>query len=86
MVSNFTSVGEKVVNMKASKHGYIYCEMEDMKEICGKCRFSYNGDWSIQDCSYCPLPRIVQLTQKQAEQLERQENELDTIAEGTIYE
>lgn len=72
--------------MKTSKHGYTYCEMEDVKEICGKCRFSYNGDWNIQDCFYCPLPKVIEVTKTLTQKLEICEENLDAIAEGLIYE
>lgn len=63
-------MAEGVTIMNSTNHGYSYYELEDMKEICGKCRYSYGGDWSIQDCSYCRLPKALNLMKQQAQDLE----------------
>lgn len=65
------NVVERVTIMNSTKNGNKYYEMEDVKEICGKCRFSYAGDWSIQDCSYCLLPKMIEEFRIQAEYLDK---------------
>lgn len=58
--------------MKTTKHGYSYYELQDMKEICGKCRYSYDGDWTVVDCDYCRLPKALKLMEEMAKELERE--------------
>lgn len=56
--------------MKTTKNGYSYYELQDMKEICGKCRYSYDGDWTVLDCDYCRLPKALELMKAMAKELD----------------
>lgn len=46
--------------MRFTSNNIGFYTMEDMQDICGKCQSaSYDGDWSIQDCDYCILPKVM---------------------------
>ena len=71
MVFLSANVVERVTIMNSTKHGYKYYEFEDVREICMRCRYGFcYGDWSIQDCSYCRLPKALETIKEQAEVLE----------------
>lgn len=64
--------------MRYTSNRVGFYTMEDMQEICNKCQFaSYDGDWSIQDCDYCVLPKAML-------QMELIAGKLDSILESTI--
>lgn len=58
--------------MKTTKHGYSYYELQDMEDICEKCTYAYNGDWTVIDCDYCRLPKALKKMEEMAKELERE--------------
>ena len=46
--------------MKYTKMGIAYHDQEDIGRFCTLCKSAYYNDWSIQDCDYCILSKILQ--------------------------
>lgn len=57
--------------MQETNEGIVYFEQEDVKPICDKCKSAYYSDWSIQDCDYCLLPRILAKTEAYARYIDK---------------
>lgn len=52
--------------MKYTKMGLAYHDQEDIGRFCTLCKSAYYNDWSIQDCDYCVLLKILKKQQDYA--------------------
>lgn len=56
--------------MKSTSHCFEYYDQEDVDTLCRKCRNAFYGDWSIQDCDYCIIPKLLEKIRQYAEDLD----------------
>lgn len=55
--------------MKSLSYFDYYTE-EDVEPICNMCKNAYYGDWSIQDCDYCIITKLLHDIKEFAEELD----------------